>query len=146
MSAPSWPPWLENLSDRDRIRAIVDAVARCYGSHMSAEDEEAPGQHCTAGVAVMLLEQLLAPPAGADPAAIAFAVLYTITEDGEVDHTAIPVFVAEPILAAERARRDAAQTTASGAPDGSGTANSPAPVSGDTGTGSGRSDATEGTP
>lgn len=40
-------------------------------------------------------------------APIATAVLITITEDGEVGHWGLPPFVAEAIVAAERARRGA---------------------------------------
>jgi hypothetical protein len=61
----SWPPWLENLSGRDRIKAIVDAVARCYADDRPEDRHGDDGaQHCTAAVAVMLLEQVLVPEDG----------------------------------------------------------------------------------
>ena len=60
MGTTPWPPWLEGLSDRDRIRAIVDAVACCYADDRPEDRHGSDGaQHCTAGVAVMLLEQVL---------------------------------------------------------------------------------------
>jgi hypothetical protein len=119
----SWPPWLEGLSDRDRVRAIVDAVARCYADPM---DHPGAVQHCTAGVAVMLLEQVLVPEADDGVAA---AVLLTMRRDGSVEQTSVPPFVAEPILAAERARR-AAQPAL-------GATEAPGPVAEDTGAAAG---------
>jgi hypothetical protein len=56
-----WPPWLENLSDRDRIHAIVAAVATCYQSD-HRRDTEAP--HCTVMMAGRFLGKMLA--AGAE--------------------------------------------------------------------------------
>jgi len=122
-------------------RQLIDALAA-----LKVRPVLLPGLGRVADAEAMADAILAELPQAAPSTAIAFAVLYTITDDGEVEHTAIPPFVAEPILAAERARRDAARTGAGGAPDGSGAANSPAPVSGDTGTGSGDPDATEATP
>lgn len=54
-----WPPWLENLSDEERIEAIVAAVAACYSGHNGPHDDGSADQHCTASMAEALLAKLL---------------------------------------------------------------------------------------
>lgn len=68
----SWPPWLENLSDAERIRAIVAAVARCGAEHGHGFAAEAPARHCTVSMAEHFLAKLLP---GADQATVSRADL-----------------------------------------------------------------------
>jgi hypothetical protein len=52
----AWPPWLEDLTDSERIRAIVTAVANCY----APDHREADGQqHCTVTMAEHFLAKML---------------------------------------------------------------------------------------
>jgi hypothetical protein len=54
-----WPPWLEKLTDRERIRAIVKAVAACYTAHPEHMDEpDLHEQHCTATMAEHFLAKV----------------------------------------------------------------------------------------
>jgi hypothetical protein len=55
---PGQPPWLDGVSGHERIRAIVWAVAACYGSQR--EDVPSGAQHMTASVAGEFLERMLA--------------------------------------------------------------------------------------
>jgi hypothetical protein len=54
-----WPPWLEKLTDRERIHAIVRAVAACHESHRGHDDAEAHEQHCSATMAEHFLAKML---------------------------------------------------------------------------------------
>jgi hypothetical protein len=51
-----WPDWLAGKTPEQRVRAILNAVAACYGG----DDHDQPAtQHCTVSVAEMLLLRLL---------------------------------------------------------------------------------------
>lgn len=54
-----WPPWLENMSARARINAIVQAVANCADGHLAAPLDD-PRQHCTPIMAEHFLAKLVA--------------------------------------------------------------------------------------
>ena len=56
----SWPPWLENLTPLQSIRAIVAAVAECASSPHGTE-QPLPEQHCTPTMAEHFLVKLMLP-------------------------------------------------------------------------------------
>jgi hypothetical protein len=52
----AWPDWLADLTPEQRVQAILNAVAACYGG----DDHDQPAtQHCTVSVAEMFLLRLL---------------------------------------------------------------------------------------
>lgn len=78
-----WPPWLEDLSDGERIDAIVTAVAACYGAgdgHHGCEGR----QHCTVSVARLFLRKLL-PPEPADGGVTAAEALLSLAAEFEAE-------------------------------------------------------------
>lgn len=53
-----WPPWLENLSDEERVATITGAVAACAG-HAGPHDGHQAPHHCTPVMGVHYLNKLL---------------------------------------------------------------------------------------
>lgn len=63
-----WPPWLENLSDGERIAAIVSAVASCCSAPAGPGHDDGR-QHCTPVMAEHFLRKML-PAQPAAPLAL----------------------------------------------------------------------------
>lgn len=80
-----WPPWLENLSDRERVTAIVSAVANCYAS--THGDGDPAGRHCTASMAERFLLKLISPatPVPAEAGAVTPFPFYAANPEDRPD-------------------------------------------------------------
>ena len=61
----AWPSWLEDLTDRERLGAIMAAVRRCYEEHPPG-GMVPTGPHLTTSMAEQFIGRMLRPTPAAD--------------------------------------------------------------------------------